>query len=174
MKRLLVLFAFLILSVSLFASCDKNGRLINNNNPPAEPSYDINETIPITEDGKDEPIDENAVKITVTVNGKEFTAALEDNVTAEKFADMLPMTVDMTELNENEKYIYLDSSISASPQYYGSIKAGDIMLYGDNCLVIFYESFQTIHSYTRIGRISDCEGLKEALGTSDVTVTFAP
>ena len=112
--------------------------------------------------------------ITLTVGGKEFAAALEDNVTAEAFVKMLPMTLNMSELNGNEKYRYLDSSLSASPRHYGSIKSGDIMLYGDNCLVIFYESFQTIYSYTLIGRIIDVSGLEEALGTGDVTITFTP
>ena len=54
----------------------------------------------------------------------------------------------------------------------GHISEGDIMLYGDSCLVVFYESFDTPYSYTKIGHISDTSGLADALGKDDVTVTF--
>ena len=46
------------------------------------------------------------------------------------------------------------------------------MLYGNNCLVVFYESFDTSYTYTKIGHIDDTSGLVDALGTGSVTVTF--
>ena len=35
------------------------------------------------------------------------------------------------------------------------------MLYGNNCLVIFYKSFDTSYSYTRIGHIENLEDLNK-------------
>lgn len=88
-------------------------------------------------------------------------------------AGMLPMTLDMEELNGNEKYFYLDSSLPTSSTRPGTIHAGDVMLYGDSCLVVFYETFRTSYSYTPIGHVTDISGLAEALGSGDVTVSFS-
>ena len=51
---------------------------------------------------------EKTAKIRIMVNGKTFTAELENNKTAKAFMKMLPMTLSMEELNGNEKFKYLD------------------------------------------------------------------
>ena len=61
----------------------------------------------------------------------------------------------MNELNGNEKYIYLDSTLPTNPINPNHINSGDVMLYGNNCLVIFYKSFDTTYSYTKIGHIDN-------------------
>ncbi len=82
------------------------------------------------------------------------------------------MTLDMSELNGNEKYFYTDNSFTTDPYSPGEIHAGDLMLYGDNCIVLFYKSFSSGYSYTRLGRVDDPEGLAAALGAGAVTVTL--
>ena len=54
----------------------------------------------------------------------------------------------------------------------GTINAGDIMLFGSNCVVVFYETFKTSYSYTRIGKIKNVADLKKALGSGDITIKF--
>ena len=46
------------------------------------------------------------------------------------------------------------------------------MLYGNSCVVVFYETFTTSYSYTPIGRIDNADGLKAALGSGSVVVEF--
>lgn len=118
--------------------------------------------------GKEE-IDLN---ITITVNGRTFSATLYDNETARAFKERLPLTLDMSELNGNEKYYYLPESLPTNSSRPSAINAGDIMLYGSDCLVIFYESFSTSYSYTPIGKIDDPDGLAEALGSVNIQAAF--
>ena len=53
-----------------------------------------------------------------------------------------------------------------------TIRAGDIMLFQSNTLVIFYDTFESDYAYTRIGSVTDPDGLAEALGPGDVRVEW--
>ena len=110
--------------------------------------------------------------ITLTIGDRSFTATMEQNSTSEAFRALLPLTLEMQELNGNEKYYYLSQSLPTNRTKVGTIHAGDIMLYGDNCVVVFYETFTTSYQYTPIGHITNPEGLKEALGSGKVTINF--
>ena len=83
-----------------------------------------------------------------------------------------PLTLEMSELNGNEKYAYLDGSLPANPKNPGGIRAGELMLYGNNCLVLFYESFSTSYSYTPLGRLNESDSLAKALGSGSASVTI--
>lgn len=110
--------------------------------------------------------------LVIGVNGQTFTATLQDNPATRALLDRLPMTVTMDELNGNEKYYYMDESLPADSQRPGQIYAGDLMLYGSDCLVLFYESFSSSYSYTRLGSVDNPAGLASALGNGSVEVTF--
>lgn len=111
-------------------------------------------------------------QLTIEVDGQVFTATLEDNPTARALLERLPMTISMGELNGNEKYYYMPDSLPTDSHRPGNIRAGDLMLYGSDCLVLFYESFSSGYSYTRLGNIDDPSGLAAALGHGAVDVTF--
>jgi len=115
---------------------------------------------------------ENTMQIYVIIGTKTFTVTLADSETGRAFAQLLPLTISMTELNGNEKYHYLDSSLPTDSYQPGTIQAGDLMLYGNNCVVLFYETFGSSYSYTRIGSIDDPTGLAAALGSGNVSVRF--
>jgi hypothetical protein len=112
------------------------------------------------------------VTIKITVNSQIFTATLLDNTTAKAFKELLPMTIQMTELNGNEKNYDLSKSLPTNAANPGSIKNGDLMLYGSKTLVLFYKTFPTSYSYTKLGSIDDTAGLQKAIGAGNVTVTI--
>ena len=106
--------------------------------------------------------------IKVIINNKTYILKLESNSTVEEFTNLLPQSFNMNELNGNEKYVYMDNSLTTNKYYPKHIEKGDVMLYGDNCLVIFYKSFNTSYSYTKIGHIDNLV----SLGNGSVTVKF--
>lgn len=106
--------------------------------------------------------------IKVIVDGKKYNAKIEENETAQSLVNMLPLELNMSELNGNEKYIYLDKTLPTNSYSPKHIEIGDIMLYGNDCLVVFYKSFDTPYSYTKIGHIENFVNL----GSKDVVVKF--
>ncbi len=104
----------------------------------------------------------------VTINDKDYDAVLYRNETSEIFINLLPKTFQMSELNGNEKYVYLDNRLPVDSYLPKYITAGDIMLYGNNCLVIFYQSFVSSESYTKIGHINNIDDL----GSEDIIAKF--
>ena len=111
-------------------------------------------------------------KMKITIGAAVFTATLNNNATTTAFKAMLPLTINMSELNGNEKFYYFSTTLPTNASSGGNIQVGDLMLYGNNCLVLFYEGLNTSYSYTRLGRIDNTSELVAALGAGSVTVKF--
>ncbi|WP_394679662.1 cyclophilin-like fold protein [uncultured Exiguobacterium sp.] len=95
-----------------------------------------------------------------------------DNETAMALQKRLPLTMQMKELNGNEKYHYVPFSLPTNSKNVGTVQAGDLMLYGSDCLVLFYETFQTDIPYTRIGWVEP-NRLPELLSADTVRVQMS-
>lgn len=119
-------------------------------------------------DKNDDPMS----KIKIKIGDKTFIATLSDNATVTAFKALLPLTMKMMELNGNEKYSDLPISLPTNASRPSSIQSGDLWLYGSKTVVLFYETFSTTYSYTKLGRIDDPTGLAAALGSGNATVTF--
>lgn len=117
--------------------------------------------------------DDNMIKkIVIKIGEDEFTATLEETETAQAFAKLLPLEKNMVELNGNEKYYDLHQNLPSDPKRVGRIEAGDIMLFQNNFIAVFYKAHSTNYSYTRIGKIDDATGFVEAVGSGDVVMNF--
>lgn len=112
------------------------------------------------------------IKINLIVNNKTFSATLNNNETVRQLVSMFPMTLNMSDLHSNEKYNYLDTTLTTNSNRSGRINAGDIKLYGNDCLVVFYESFNNSYSYTDLGRVDDVNGFVSELGSGSVNIRF--
>lgn len=178
MKRLTFLILLLTMTISLSACMD---------NPAEKGVGETNTTgvtTPITSTPSDESEntgepdatlgdeEESLRKITIQAGGQSFKATITDNPTSRAFIEKLPLTLEMQELNGNEKFFYFEDELPSDAVRAGEIKEGDLMLYGSDCLVLFYESFSTSYSYSHLGRIDDPTGLAEALGSGNVSIVF--
>jgi hypothetical protein len=129
---------------------------------------------PVSDRSKPNTLDKSDAmgNIRIKIGDKSFTAKLSENATTKAFMAMLPLTVSMTELNGNEKFFRLAKNLPTNSSNPGSIAIGDLMLWGSNTLVLFYETFSTSYDYTRLGKIDNPTGLAAALGAGNVIVTF--
>ncbi|MFV8367374.1 cyclophilin-like fold protein [Flavobacterium sp. XS1P27] len=153
MKYLLSAFLILVSFTLCLASCGKDDKQTStqNNEKPNNPILS---------------------KMKITVGSSVFTATLYNNTTTKAFKAMLPLTINMSELNGNEKFYYFSSILPSNATTSKNIQTGDLMLYGNNCLVLFYENLNTSYSYTRLGKIDTISGLASTLGNGNVTVKF--
>lgn len=122
-------------------------------------------------DSPSEPV--KLATISIQVGDKAFLSTLFDNPSARALIARLPFTLLMKELNGNEKYYFFAEPLPSNSSQIGNIQTGDLMLYGSDALVLFYKSFSTSYSYTRLGRINDTTSLAQVLGSGSVSVTFS-
>lgn len=111
-------------------------------------------------------------KIGIYIGNHLFTATLENNSTASAFKELLPITISMNEMNGNEKYFDLAESLPTNSTTHKTINNGDIMLFGSRTLVLFYKTFSSSYSYSKIGKLDNVDEFQRVLGSSNVTVTI--
>ncbi len=111
-------------------------------------------------------------QITLSFHGHTYSATLADNSSAKAFAELLksgPLTVSAHDYGSFEKVGELGRSLPRNDEQI-TTSPGDIILYQGNQITVYYA--QNSWSFTRLGRVDDPSGLREALGDGDVEITF--
>lgn len=110
--------------------------------------------------------------VKVKINDKIFDVELEDNPATQELVKTLEngnITVNATDYGNFEKVGDLGFSLPTSDEQV-TTAPGDIVLYQGNQVSLFYESHSW--SYTKLGKIQNVTGLKDVLGSGDVTIEF--
>ncbi len=112
--------------------------------------------------------------VQIVLESTSYALTLEQTAAAQAFAGLLPLTLTMQELNGNEKYARLPRPLPHKDEAVGYVRAGDLMLFGKDCLVLFYKSFATNYPYTRLGRLNNPTDLARIVGSQSIDVTIHP
>lgn len=110
----------------------------------------------------------------VIIGTHRFVADLDSSEAAQQLRALLPLSLEMQDHLHNEKHAPLPRRLSRADRRVGRIEAGDILLWQGDTIVLFYESFDSAYSYTRLGRLQASKGLKAALGAGNVRVRLEP
>lgn len=161
-------FIVIMMSSISLSACEPRNEESSITVPPIE----LPDTTPPNDETEHPNYPPTIKEMTIKVDDEFFTATLTDSSTARDFATMLPMTITMNELNGNEKYYYLPVKLTVDSFKPDLISSGDIMLFGNNCLVIFYDTLTPSYNYTPIGRVDNPAKLKQVLGNGDIEITL--
>ena len=131
-----------------------------------------NKSVTADPDTQEEENEATIKYISIRVNGESYLMAVDSGAAGQEFATSTPFELEMSDLNGNEKYYTGSDTLPTKPYKPGHIEAGDVMLYGDNTIVIFYKSFDTEYEYTRLGRVVSADSLESVMGSGKVIVEF--
>ncbi len=112
----------------------------------------------------------------ILVNGTkpaQFGLSILNNAPGKQLYDSLPKVLYMTDSNSNTKTAMETDIIYAMDEYKpATLTAGDFMLFGNVRYELTYADHTSGYAYTRLGRVVNPAGLKEALGTGVVSLTI--
>jgi len=168
MKKIISILSFIIFCLCLY-SCDDSAM---NKNKQSD-QYQTPKSVSTEQRDKVDPSEPlTMIDARLTVGNKVFSAKLYKNQTTQALIELFPLTIEMSELKGNEKYYYLSNALPTASQQPGELHAGDIMLYGDNCLVVFYKTFTSSYEYTRLGYVEDAARFAQAVTEGNTKVIF--
>jgi len=128
-----LLFIITLIIILYFEKFKVNDDNVSSNESNNEVLED-NENIEDTNIQKEETnmIENNIIKL--SINGNEFEMELNDSETTNKFLELLPLEITMNDLNNNEKYYYLDEATledmgitNSSFEYIVNYSTGEVM-----------------------------------------------
>lgn len=114
-----------------------------------------------------------SMRMTVSVNGVDFSATLAGNEASDAFAELVrerPLVIELDDYAGFEKVGSLGTSLPADDERIVTAP-GDIMLYQGDQIVMFYGS--NTWGYTPLAQVDNLAGWEGALGDGDVDAVFS-
>ena len=147
----------------------------------ADSQQNDEQTTPGTNDiqaeSKSEETEENPIMKTLTmkINGKKVAVDWEENESVAALTELVkdkPLTIQMSMYGGFEQVGSIGTSLPRN-DVQTTTRAGDIVLYSGNQLVVFYGT--NSWAYTRLGHITDktAAEMAELLGNGNVTIEFS-
>ena len=100
----------------------------------------------------------NLPNIVVGIDGKRYTAVTEVSYASENFIKNTPVSIEMTDEDGNHKYGCTYFKFTGEAARTNTIKKGDILIYGDSCIVIATKDFNSSGKYKKVAHINDMNG----------------
>ena len=187
-----VCIVFLLALVMMFAGCGSKTEEAIQNSETKNESVDFTQANPDqTADQADLPeivdnsepeetadqtqeADAEGMELILTIDGTEVGVTWEDNASVDAIKELAAsggLEINMSMYGGFEQVGSIGQSIPRNDEQ-TTTKAGDIVLYSGNQVVVFYGS--NSWAYTRLGRITDKteQELAEMLGNGDVVLKF--
>jgi hypothetical protein len=104
---------------------------------------------------------ETNMKMRITFNGRDLTAALYDNPSARDLASMLPLDLVIDDYSTNEKIAYLPRKLTEEgSDPFADEAPGDLCYYAPwGNLAFFYAGYRYSRGLIRLGRLDGIEPL---------------
>lgn len=120
----------------------------------------------------EEPSQTQKTVLQITVGGSSFIADFADTEAAQALAEMLPMSLEMSDWEGVAKRFDLPSVMPEAGEEMSKIQQGQILLEGSGSLCLFYTDASQSGKYTPIATVREPEGLAQAMEGNSVEVSF--
>lgn len=169
MKRIITIVLMIALAM-LLCACRTSGGA---DEQTAEREAAENAVVEEAPDVEEDSDGEGVISMKMRINDSEVKVSWENNASVKALAKMAedgPVTIEMSPYGGFEQVGSIGQTLPSNDTNIKT-KAGDIMLYTGDQMVIFHGS--NSWAYTRLGKITDKSAaeLKELLGGDGVTVT---
>lgn len=169
----LLLISILLLFILPLAACSEDQTDTEPAAPDSKETEDVQEEVTAGETDPD--TDEETFTMKMRINDTDVKVSWENNASVRALSELASQGDVTIEMNAYGGFEQVGPIGTTLPSNDTSIKtkAGDIMLYTSDQMVIFYGS--NSWSYTRLGRITDKSSseLRDLLSGSGVTVTIS-
>lgn len=152
-----------------------SGSLPQDSIPEDNIQGDTTEGNQTNQEEKPENMESNQIRL--TVNGRSFTATLEQNSSAEALKELLKdgdLSIRMDDYGDMEKVGSLGTSLPRNDRQI-TTRPGDMILYLGNSFTIYYDT--NTWNFTRLGRLDGVSTREEVLnllgGKGEVTVILS-